>query len=554
MRQFAVAFLVSLGAVLAASGPGCADSKAPVFTAAGVGGSVELPLEDRIVPAPGGARRLLARQYIGSVRAVFGDAAAAVATPPKELALHGFSSIGAAELALSPPDVEAFEASARAIAKAVVGDPAGLAALLPCQPTGPTDGACFASFVAKTGRRLWRRPLQPSEVGVIGGIATQAGVAYDSVDKALSYALIALLQAPDFLYLVEVGEADVATPERRRLTGTELASRMAFFLGDAPPDEALLDAADAGELDSDEGMRSAAEALLARPEARAALGSFYDEVFRFGLLDVTVKNNELFPEWTPALQTSIHASVRAFLDDLVWTANADARTMLTASHAFVDANLAPLYGVSVPASAGLVKVTLPTEQQRMGLLGSAAFLSVFSHAAMTSPTKRGVFIRRTILCDSVPPPPAAVTPQLPDDPAGALTKKDLLAQHVKDENCRTCHAAFDSLGLSLENFDTIGRYRTTDNGIPIDTSGDSANVGTFSGPRELGELLAESYKAPDCMVRNLFRNSMGHLETKGEEPAIDDLHQRFEARGFKVRELLVEIVASPAFRLVGEPK
>jgi hypothetical protein len=554
MRKVALAFVVSLGATSALTGPGCSSDEVAFTSSAGVGGSTEIPLEERLTPAPGGARRLLARQYIASVRSVLGEAAASAASPPTDLALHGFSSIGASELAMSAPDVEAYEASARAIANAVTSDLPTLAALLPCTPASPADGACFATFAGAVGRRLWRRSLEPSEIGAVSGIALAAGKTYDSVEKALKYALIALLESPEFLYLVEVGEEDVTTPGRRKLTPLELATRIAFFLGDAPPDEALLDSAEKGELDEEEGVRSAAKALLERPEAKTALGAFYDEVFRFGLVDVTVKNAELYPEWTPELRASIHASVRAFLEDLVWSENADARTMLTASHAFVDSNLAPLYGVSVPAEAGLVKLTLPAEQQRMGLLGSAAFLSVFSHAAMSSPTKRGVFIRRTLLCDSVPPPPPAVVPQLPEDPTGSLTAKELLAQHMKDDNCRACHGMFDSLGWSLDQFDAIGKYRTLDKGKPIDTSGDSPNVGTFDGPKELAELLVENYQVPDCMVRNLYRNSMGHLETKGEEPAIDDLHRRFEDGGFKVQELLVELVASPAFRLVGDPK
>lgn len=553
MRRLTAALLASTTLLGAAAFSGCGDG-ATGEGAAGVGGGSKPPLDQQIVPAPGGARRLRARQYVNSIRQVLGEKAAAAATPPKDLQLHGFAAIGATELALSAPDVELYESSARAIAAAVVADPGTLGTLLPCQPAGPDDATCFAKVASELGRKLWRRSLEPSEVGAVSGIAAQAGSVYQSVDKALVYTIAALLQAPDFLYLVEVGEEEKFDSSRRWLTPLELASRMAYFLVESPPDDALLEAAETGNLDDEEEIRTAATKLLERAEARAALGAFYDEVFRFDQIAVTVKNAERFPEWTPALQSSIHASVQAFLEDLVWTRDADARTMLTADHAFVDANLAPLYGVSVPAEAGLTKVTLPAEQQRMGLLGSAAFLSVFSHAAMTSPTKRGVFIRRTLLCDTVPPPPPEVVPQLPEDPSDGKTTKELLAQHMKDDNCKTCHGLFDSLGWSLEKLDPVGRYRTEDKGKPIDTSGDSPNLGEFSGPKEMAELLAGHYQVPDCMIRNLYRSSMGHLETEGEEVAIEDLHARFESGGFKVKDLLVELVASPAFRLVGAPK
>lgn len=551
MRSVAWSGVLAIVGIATASWAGCAEGTVGDETSTGSG---KPPLEEQITPAPGGARRLLARQYVSAVRQVFGDEAALAATPPDDIKLHGFASIGASELAMSPADVEAYEASARAIAKAATSDPVKLAAILPCQPLNPGDSACFSTIASTFGRRLWRRALDPAEASAIAAVAVKAGEAYMSVPKAVSYVFSTLLQTPDFLYVVEVGEPSEKDPSRRLLTAHELATRMALFLVDAPPDEALLDAADSGKLDDEAGIRAAAEGLLARKEAREALGAFYDEVFRFERIGETVKIAEKFPEWTPALRDSIHASIQAFLEDLVWTQDADARTMLTASYAFVDATLAPLYGVSVAPGSGMVKVELPPEQQRAGLLGSAAFLSVYSHASMTSPTKRGVFIRRTLLCDTVPPPPAEVVPQLPENPGDGLTTKELLEQHMKNDNCKSCHSLFDSLGWSLEKFDPIGRYRTADKGKAIDTSGESPNIGTFKGPGELSELLAEHYQVPNCMVRNLYRDSMGHLETDGEEPAIEELHRRFEGGGFRVQELLVEVVASPAFRLVGEPK
>jgi len=551
MRSVMLSGVVALAALVGATGPGCAEGTIVDETSTGTGTP---PLEEQITPAPGGARRLLARQYQRAVRQVLGEEAAAAVAPPIDIKLHGFASVGATELAMSPVDVEAYETSARAVAKAVTSDPVKLASLLPCQPLNPGDSACYASIAGTFGRKLWRRALEPSESGAIAAIGVKAGGVYMSAPKGVAYVLSALLQAPEFLYVVEVGEPIDGDEARRRLTPLELATRMSLFLVDAPPDDALLDLAESGGLDDEAGIRSAATELLARDEARSTLEAFYDEVFRFERLDETVKTADRFPEWTPELKGSIHASIHAFLEDLVWNENADARTMLTATHAFVDANLAPLYGVSVPAGSGLVKVELPAEQQRAGLLGSAAFLSIYSHASMSSPTKRGVFMRRTLLCDSVPPPPAEVVPKLPDDPADGLTTKELLEQHMKDDNCKSCHSLFDSLGWSLEKFDPVGRFRTIEKGKPIDTSGESPNIGSFAGPKELAGLLAEHYQVPDCMVRNLYRDATGHLETDGEEPALEDLHRRFEEKGFRVQELLVELVASPAFRMVGEPR
>ncbi|MBM4358355.1 MAG: DUF1588 domain-containing protein [Deltaproteobacteria bacterium] len=556
MRSLALAGLVTLSALGGGWGAGCAEGTVGDESSSGVGGSSGsgTPLADLIDPAPGGARRLLGGQYVRAVKRVFGVTASLAAAPPDDIQLHGFASIGATDLAMSPQDVERYEASARAIAKAFVTDTAARKAVLPCEPISPTDATCLSSIASKLGHALWRRSLEPSEAGAVGTLAVQAGETYGSVDQALAYVLLALLQAPDFLYVIELGEPEAEHPERRWLTPVELVTRMSLFLLDAPPDLAWIERAEDGQLANEADLRELALEMLARPEARAALGAFYDEVFRFDRIDETVKIAERFPEWTPELQASVHASIAAFLDDLVWTRNADARTMLTAEHAFVDATLAPLYDVTVPPGSGLTKIKLSEAQQRMGLLGSVAFLSVYSHAGMTSPTKRGVFIRRTLLCDSVPPPPPEVVPKLPDDPSGPKTTKELLEEHMKNDSCKACHGLFDSLGWSLEKFDPIGRHRNDDKGQPIDTHGESPNIGSFAGPAELAGLLSEHPQVPDCMVRQLYRDSMGHFETKGEEPALEDLHRRFAEGGYRVQELLVELVASPAFRLVGEPK
>jgi hypothetical protein len=556
MRSLALAGLVALSTLAGTWGSGCAEGAIGDESSSGVTGSTGSgpSLVDQLDPAPGGARRLLGPQYVRAVRQVLGDAAAAAANPPEDIQLHGFASIGATELSMSPPDVERYEASARAIAKAFVADAAARKAALPCVPSSPTDAGCLSSIASTLGRPLWRRSLEPSEAGSIGALAVQAGEAYASVDYAIGYVLLALLQAPDFLYVIELGEPDAEHPDRRWLTPVELVTRMSLFLLDAPPELAWLDLAEKGALENEAALRELALEMLSKPRARKALGAFFDEVYRFDRIDETVKIAERFPEWTPELQTSVHASIAAFLEDLIWTRNADARTMLTADHAFVDSRLAPLYDVTVPPDAGMTKIKLSKAQQRMGLLGSVAFLSVYSHAGMTSPTKRGVFIRRTLLCDSVPPPPPDVVPKLPDDPMVTQTTKELLEQHMKDDSCRACHGLFDSLGWSLEKFDPIGRYRNEDKDQPIDTSGESPNIGSFAGPAELAGLLAEHPQVPDCLVRQLYRDSTGHLETKGEEPAIEDLHRRFADNGYRVQELLVELVASPAFRLVGEPK
>ena len=560
MRSYAAALLaLSLGILPACSGaddnlglPGLGGEGTPGDTTGSP--TSNNPSEAPLVPAPGGLRRLLARQYVSSVRAIFGDVAALAAKPPADSTLHGFDNIGGTELALPAAAVEAYEASARDVAQAILDDAPTLDQILPCEPTGPADSACYQAFVTKAGRIAWRRPLDDHETTLLVNLALAAATEYQSFEVGLGYAVMGLLQSPYFIYSVEVGEPDPQNPPFRKLTGYELASRMSFFLLDTTPDAALLDRVDAGDLATPEGVRTLASEMVSQPQARAALASFFSELYRLRDLATLQKDTALFPKFTASLPAAMRQETLELLNDIIWVRNADARELFTADYAFVNAELAGLYGVAAPP-AGFKKTTLPAEQKRSGILGSAAFLSRFSHPGITSPTRRGLFVQSSLLCDEIPPPPVGVDTTFPaDDPTMPKTMKQKLQNHMKDPNCNSCHVKMDPIGFALENFDAIGGYRVADSGLPIDPTGTIEGLGSFASPADLGAILSEDPRGAACMIRNIYRNSMGHLETKGELPALRDLEEAFASSGYRVQALLVEIVASPAFQLVNEPK
>jgi hypothetical protein len=559
MRSYAAALIaLSLGILPACSGadddlglPGIGNGNT---TGEPTGSSTSNPTDDPLVPAPGGLRRLLARQYVSSVRSLFGDVAALAAKPPADSTLHGFDNVGATELALPATAIEAYEASARDVAQAVIDDAPTLDQIVPCEPTGVADSACYQAFVTKAGRIAWRRPLDAHETDLLVNLALAAAAEYQSFELGLGYAIMGLLQSPYFIYSVEVGEPDPQNPPFRKLTGYELASRMSFFLLDTTPDAALLDKVDAGALAMPEGVRAVAAEMVAKPQARAALASFFSELYRLRDLSALQKDTDQFPKFTATLPAAMKQEALELINDIIWVRNADARELFTADYAFVNAELAGLYGVAAPP-AGFKKTTLPGEHKRSGILGSAAFLSRFSHPGITSPTRRGLFVQSSLLCDEIPPPPVGVDTTFPaDDPNVPKTMKQKLQNHMKDPNCNSCHAKMDPIGFALENFDAIGGYRVADKGLPIDPTGSIEGLGSFASARDLGAILSEDPRGAACIIRNLYRNSMGHLETKGELPALRDLEEAFATSGYRVQTLLVELVASPAFQLVNEPK
>ncbi|MBX7077969.1 MAG: DUF1592 domain-containing protein [Nannocystaceae bacterium] len=500
-------------------------------------------------PAPVRLRLLLARQYRHSVRDLLGAAAQAAATPPVDAAINGFDSVAAAQLALTDAKVEAYEASARAVADAA--DATLLAAHHSCVPSGPADDACMREFISGFGRLAFRRDVSPDELDDYAAVATAAASDFDDFEYGKRTVVATMLQSPNFLYMVEIGEPG-DTPGIRRLTGLELATRLSFFLRDTTPDAALLDLAEAGGLDDAAGVREAATAMLESTEARESLADFASEVYRLRELATVPKDPTVYPSFTPALAASMAKETLAVLGDIVWERDGDVRELFDADFTYVDAQLAAHYGLPDPAQYGesFTRVTLPAEQLRGGLLGHAGMLSLLGHVTSTSPTYRGKFVRQQLLCQAIPAPPNNVDTQLPQGEQWQ-TMRERLEAHMSEPSCAGCHKMMDPIGLGLENYDGVGLFRTTENGATIDANADLDGV-AFAGARTLGTAIREHTDSAPCLMRNLFRHATGHIEVDGEQGELDEIAAAFADDGYRMKTLMVELVASPAFRMVGD--
>jgi len=508
-------------------------------------------VSEEFEPAPVRLRLLLSRQYVHAIRDLLGEDASAVAITPPDVAINGFEAVGAAQLALTDADIDIFEESGRAVAEVAIQDDTIIGRYHTCVPTGAGDDACLREFIGNFGRLAFRRPLSTEELDNYANVALAAATDLGDFDAGVTNAIATMLQSPNFLYQVEIGEP-TDTPGIRRLTQHELATRMSFFLVDTTPDAELLDLADATMLDDAAGIREAALALLARTEARQALADFTSEVWRLRELATVPKDPTVYPDFTPELAEAMRKETLALIGQVAWEEDGDFRDVFDASYTFVNADLAALYGLPNPEQYGdtFAQVTLPPEQQRGGILGHAGLLSLLAHISSTSPTYRGKFIRQQLLCQTIPAPPNDVETTLP--PAGEYqTMRERLEQHMEDPSCSGCHMLMDPLGLGLENYDGIGRYRTEENGAVIDPSSELDGQ-AFAGAQQLGALLKGNAAAPTCLVRNLFRHATGHIEIAGESVELEELDVAFADSGYRLQEVLVELVASPAFRLVGD--
>lgn len=504
--------------------------------------------ETAALPGPT-LRRLLARQYRNAIRDLLGEGAALAVTPPPDTDVNGFEAIGAAQLAVNDDAVSKYESSARAAAAAAMGDIGRIDGYVDCSPEEPGDAACHSNFVARFGRLAWRRPLDQEEINRYSAIGVLAAEAYGDFHAGVAHSIAAMLQSPSFVYQIEIGVPAAASLDVRRLTGYEVATRMSFFLLDTTPPPELLDQAASGALDTADGVRAAALDLLERPEARGALRGYYDELLRLRHLGSLPKDASTFPAFTGSLAESMREETLLLIDEIVWDEDGDFRDFFDADHTWLDPELAAFYGVPPPSAEGFAQASLPPEQKRGGFLGHASFLATYAHATGTSPTLRGKFVRERLLCQNIPAPPPGVITVLPSDDE-AKTMRDKLKMHQENPSCASCHKLMDNVGLGLENYDGIGAYRTTENGAEIDPVSDLDGV-TFDGAASLGAALREHPDVPACVVRNLYRHASGHVETEGEEKALLGVEGAFVKSGYRLKEALVEIVASDAFRNAG---
>jgi hypothetical protein len=313
----------------------------------------------------------------------------------------------------------------------------------------------------------------------------------------------------------------------------------------------LLDAADAGELQTADSVAEHAVRLLESPRAKDGLGNFLREKFELYKVPQVTKDAKVFPSFSRNLVAAMKRESELLLDDLFFARDADALDVLDARTTFINDELAALYGIEGITGSEFRAVELPATSERLGILGHAAFLAAKAHTTSTSPTLRGKFVRERILCGSMQAPPSNVDTSLPEDPVGSLTVREKLDRHRTDPTCAGCHALMDPIGVSFERFDALGAIRDRDAGQVIDTRGDLDGKAYESTPELLALLRADPAVA-DCFVRDLYRYATAHRELKTEEPLLEALATAFNRDGRVLRDLIVKLVSSDGFRFASE--
>lgn len=416
-----------------------------------------------------------------------------------------------------------------------------------CDWTGD-DLACAKQFATTFGKRAYRRALTDDEVADLVGIYTK-GKTGGSYQDGVSLMIQRLLQSPFFLFRVERGDPSTLKDGAMRLTGYETASRLSYFLWNSMPDDQLISDAEAGNLDSKEGVEAAARRMVNDPRAKSSVANFHNQWLELTNLDTITKDATMFPEFDDTLRASLKKETQTFVDDVFWN-KGTYQDLLLSPYTFVDTKLAGFYGIDAPSGSGLVKVTTDPSK-RAGILTQGSLLAIRAKPNQSSPIHRGKFVREKLLCMSLPPPPADLK-IVPPDLNPKLSTRERYSQHDTNPACAGCHTLMDPIGFGFEHYDAIGRWRDSENGIPVDATGKLLQTqdidGPFDGVRDLAQRLAKSKQVEACMVTQWFRYAYGRGESEADSCSLATLNDAFAKSGGDMRELLVALTLTDAFR------
>jgi mono/diheme cytochrome c family protein len=420
-----------------------------------------------------------------------------------------------------------------------------------CRPAARADeAACARRIVSATARRAYRRPVADRDIAVPLQLFTQAR-AENGFEAGIEVALRAILTSPEFLFRIEREPAGVAAGSSYRVSDLELASRLSFFLWSSIPDDRLLAAAERGRLREPAVLEGEVRRMLADPRAEALTTNFASQWLYLRNLAAAVPNLRLYPDFDDNLRQGFRRETELFFQSIVQD-DRSVLDLLDADYTFLNERLARHYGVPNVYGDRFRRVALPKDSNRRGLLGHGSILTVTSHSTRTSPVRRGKWILENILGTPPPPPPANVPPLKENGSgAGARTMRELMAEHRSNAVCAACHRSIDPLGLALENFDAVGRWRTRgEDGAAVDASGSMPGGERFDGVAGLRQaLLARPDVFVGTLAEKLMTYALGRGITDGDAPAVRAIHREAALDGYRFSAVARAIVRSAPFQM-----
>jgi hypothetical protein len=502
------------GGATGGAGPGGAGG-----TAGSDGGGIDPCQSSAVDTAPSTMQLLTRPQYINTVRDLLGaDVDLESVLPPG----HELETFGLVQGNVAQVDLENYLKASEVAAAAAVATTAKLDALAPCAANADKR-ACARTFVQTFGARAYRAPMSDA-ADVDRHLVVYDLGAPTSYAHGIEMIVRAMLQAPRFLYRVEPGTADKVGPRAVKLTGYEVASRLSYAVWNTMPDPKLTQAAAAGHLATKDGVANELAWMIRDARGARAVRRFLEGWIHLATVQSIVKDKALFPDWASgAPRTQASAQAEAFFDDVL--------------------------GVGGAGKLPALFTRARADGSGKGILSLPAFLAIQAGARESSPIYRGKFVREQLLCQELPAPPPNI-PKPPDTMPGVSTREKF-RQHEVDPACATCHRLMDPIGFGFESYDAIGRFRTTDNGAPVDASGEIFLTreinGKFVGLDELSSRLSTSAEVQECVARQWFRYFLSRFEQDADGCSMKRLVDQFRAAGNDLNALPLALIGTDAF-------
>jgi hypothetical protein len=433
------------------------------------------------------------------------------------------------------------------------GDTPSRRAIFVCRPElSTTEQTCARQILSRLATRAYRRPIAAADVEVdtlIQFYETARNAAGGHFDSGIAGALTWLLVDPKFLYRFEQEPEGLAVGDVYRISDLELASRLSFFIWSSIPDEPLLEMAAQGRLAEPGVLASEVQRMLVDPRAAALVENFVGQWLNLRKLDAVAPQDSAFD---PALRKAMRQETLLFFESLI-RENQNLLGLLDADYTYLNERLARHYNIEGVWGEYMRRVELPADSPRRGLLGQGSLLTTTSAANRTSPVVRGTWIVENMLAAHVPSPPPGVETNLevtaPGRPAVADTLRQRMELHRANPECAACHQIMDPIGFSLENFDLIGRWRSLDNGVPIDAASTMVDGTVIDSPATLrGALLARPDAFKTSIAEHMLMYALGRELEPYDGPAVRRMIREATAGGFTMAALVEAVVMSDPFQ------
>lgn len=503
----------------------CADKVAGYIFSEFQGRSISCKTDADLKPAPRQLRLLTRQEYNNTVidlLGLSGDITIADNFPPETSVMYFDNN---AENALvSEPHVEAYLNASEELASTV-------------------DIIKTTNDIRTFGKRAFRRPLTSDEFDRYVALLNKHGA---------SAVVQAMLSSPHFLYRSELGE--IQEDGIYRLNDYEIATVLSYMFWETMPDQTLFDAADRGQLNTLEQIKSQAERMLLDPRARRTIEHFAIQWLGVDHVNGISRND---PSFTPEIASAMREETGSFVANVIFNSTKKYDELFTADYTIASPLLASYYGLE---PGGTDNKVMYTNNQRSGILGHGSILATYSTSEEPHPIKRGVFVRQRILCQKLPVPPADVMAVFPEVDHNLTTKERFEKHKEVGTSCYACHKYIDGIGFGFEHFNAVGKWRTTQGPLklPIDARGDlnyleglsgSETHATYDTIPELGAIIADSQSGKSCFVRNYYRYVKGYVETEADNCSLEVLSRKLINGDVNLQEFMVELTQAPNFVL-----